>query len=814
MRKIFLYIIIVLISQKSFAQTTKVAIVDFENTSGKIEYDALGKAISSMLITDLANNIHPKKVEFYERSQLNKLLDEQKLQKSKNFNAKTAVDFGKLSGVTYVLVGAVFVMDKTCVVTSNLVEVQTSKILLSKDISGNIEDFLKLKSQLAYAISRQLNNPITLNPSYTDQNISLATLNQYGKIINTMDGGDMEKAEQMRSLFEETNPDFKYFKDIKEDIEKLKQRVSELENVTEVLTDAFDLGDKAEMKKDYKSAIKFFNKFLIAPGNKGFTENKKLYAYSKLAKSQYLLGEYPSALDNSQKAQLIYKFYPEANETELMALIQLKRNADAEKKYSFIIDSLIIVNELDFRKQKRNDSLVWESIDGLYYGLPSEAGSDELLYSSIRNHGYGSPPENEIEIKKELEKNSLMLKASSQYENLEAKLLSYNDSLIFSSDQILNFYKLSLVYAEQLKIEGSYEKYKSHLKKEIKRMEKFGIKCPSCNVDMRIPLGPSANKSEHKKWEESREIMWSLGLSNSMDEFDKDFKIVYGKFIYKYLILLIKENKTQEAAQLYRRIMKGTVIERESYFYSYYWDIILELRIITVEWDTKTQLSASTFEKKLEIKIQKDLNKEKIPLSIWEKVIKEKINFNSGSTEVELDTNLVTSSLIGSKNIGVIEDALGNKILQANEENISDLTAASKPAFCYYDFDESNGEKYGKLYNYWALKLIERNPPKGWRIADQKDYAKLLGGDEPQIKKKGYFVILKLLCASGERHINGFSGIDKGSRFWTSETFKVSNLEYYKIVNLWVDGKIQKVSFGGTIIGTECFLSIRLVKEK
>ena len=215
MRKIILYIIIVLISQKSFAQTTKVAILDFENTSGKIEYDALGKAISSMLITDLANNIHPKKVEFYERSQLNKLLDEQKLQKSKNFNAKTAVDFGKLSGVTYVLVGAVFVMDKTCVVTTNLVEVQTSKILLSKDISGNIEDFLKLKSQLAYAISRQLNNPITLNPSYTDQNTSLATLNQYGKIITTMDGGDMEKAEQMRSLFEETNPDFKYFKDIK-----------------------------------------------------------------------------------------------------------------------------------------------------------------------------------------------------------------------------------------------------------------------------------------------------------------------------------------------------------------------------------------------------------------------------------------------------------------------------------------------------------------------------------------------------------------------------------------------------------------------
>ena len=82
-----------------FAQPAKVAILDFENTSGKTEYDALAKAISSMLITDLANNIHPKKVEFFERSQLNKLLEEQKLQKSKNFDAKTAVDFGKLSGL-------------------------------------------------------------------------------------------------------------------------------------------------------------------------------------------------------------------------------------------------------------------------------------------------------------------------------------------------------------------------------------------------------------------------------------------------------------------------------------------------------------------------------------------------------------------------------------------------------------------------------------------------------------------------------------------------------------------------------------------
>ena len=50
-----------------------------------------------------------------------------------------------------------------------------------------------------------------------------------------MDGGDTEKAEQMRSLFEETNPDFKYFTDIKEDIEELKKQVEKNTADIEVL---------------------------------------------------------------------------------------------------------------------------------------------------------------------------------------------------------------------------------------------------------------------------------------------------------------------------------------------------------------------------------------------------------------------------------------------------------------------------------------------------------------------------------------------------------------------------------------------------
>jgi len=213
----------------------KVAILDFENTSGKSEYDAFGKAISSMLITDLKNNIHPKKADFFERSQLNKLLDEQKLQKSKNFDSKTAVEFGKLSGVNYVFVGSVFVINNNCNITSKLIDVQTSKIILTKDVSGNIEAIMQLKTQLAELLAQQLNSPIVLDPSYKLSATPVSTLNQYGKILTAIDQGDAEKAEKLRSVFEESEPSFKYFKDIKDEIDELKKQVEKNTADIEVL---------------------------------------------------------------------------------------------------------------------------------------------------------------------------------------------------------------------------------------------------------------------------------------------------------------------------------------------------------------------------------------------------------------------------------------------------------------------------------------------------------------------------------------------------------------------------------------------------
>ena len=55
-----------------------------------------------------------------------------------------------------------------------------------------------------------------------------------------------------------------------------------------------------------------------------------------------------------------------------------------------------------------------------------------------------------------------------------------------------------------------------------------------------------------------------------------------------------------------------------------------------------------------------------------------------------------------------------------------------KPAWCYYKNDTANGEKYGKLYNWYAVNDARGIAPKGWHIPTYAEWTTLttyLGGD-------------------------------------------------------------------------------------
>ena len=260
MKKHVLLIFSLLLFLSAYSQV-KVAILDFENTSGIVKYDGFGKAMSNMLITDLKNSIHPRKVTFLERSQLNKILEEQNLQKSKNFDNSTAVNFGKLAGVKYVLVGSVYVMDGTCNITSRLVDVQTSEIVHAKESNGKITNWLSLKSILANELSTAMNNPVTIQAEYSNKETSEGVIVQYAKVIDKMDEGDVEGAEEMTEMLSSVQPDFKYFDELKNDIEELKKQVEQ--NKTDIdfikTSDPIGTGNDYFNIGDYDNAIKYFS---------------------------------------------------------------------------------------------------------------------------------------------------------------------------------------------------------------------------------------------------------------------------------------------------------------------------------------------------------------------------------------------------------------------------------------------------------------------------------------------------------------------------------------------------------------------------
>lgn len=129
----------------------KIAIVDFnyefegEGTKGATKYVSAGKdgghVISNILASEL-NNMDGFQI--LERSEIEKLLDEQKLQVSGVIDESSAVEIGKMIGADAVILGDVTdylewtntgVVGSTVTFSARLVDIESSQMMLSTSIS-------------------------------------------------------------------------------------------------------------------------------------------------------------------------------------------------------------------------------------------------------------------------------------------------------------------------------------------------------------------------------------------------------------------------------------------------------------------------------------------------------------------------------------------------------------------------------------------------------------------------------------------------------------------------------------------------------
>jgi uncharacterized protein (TIGR02145 family) len=115
-----------------------------------------------------------------------------------------------------------------------------------------------------------------------------------------------------------------------------------------------------------------------------------------------------------------------------------------------------------------------------------------------------------------------------------------------------------------------------------------------------------------------------------------------------------------------------------------------------------------------------------------------------------------------SKNLNVDKFRNGDPIPELKNNDEWQLAGRSgNPAWCYYNYDPANGEKYGKLYNWYAISDSRGFAPEGWHIPTEADWTTLIDylGGSSHAGKKMQTTVLNWSEGTNE---SGFSGLPSG----------------------------------------------------
>lgn len=124
-----------------------VAVVRFDNNTGDDQYEHLGRALSSMMISDLS--VLDDKIQLVERERLEELLAELDLQQSAYVDPSSAQSLGMIVGAQYVVAGAFVTAEPVMRLDTRIARVETSEIVTTAEATGERDSLFDLQQQLA-----------------------------------------------------------------------------------------------------------------------------------------------------------------------------------------------------------------------------------------------------------------------------------------------------------------------------------------------------------------------------------------------------------------------------------------------------------------------------------------------------------------------------------------------------------------------------------------------------------------------------------------------------------------------------------------
>jgi uncharacterized protein (TIGR02145 family) len=123
-----------------------------------------------------------------------------------------------------------------------------------------------------------------------------------------------------------------------------------------------------------------------------------------------------------------------------------------------------------------------------------------------------------------------------------------------------------------------------------------------------------------------------------------------------------------------------------------------------------------------------------------------------------------------TENLNVDKFRNGEPIPQAKtDDEWYQMGENKQPAWCYYNNNPDNGDRYNKLYNWYAVVDPRGLAPKGWKIPSKEDWNRLidfLGGADVagnKMKFTDFWADNEGKSGSGKNE-SGFSGLPGGFR--------------------------------------------------
>lgn len=123
-----------------------VAVLRYDNNTGDDKYEHLGRALSSMMISDLSVL---EDIRLVERDRLEELVAELDFQQSAYVDPESAQSLGLILGAQYVVAGAFVTAEPEMLLDTRVAKVETTEIVTTAEVRGESESLFDLQQRLA-----------------------------------------------------------------------------------------------------------------------------------------------------------------------------------------------------------------------------------------------------------------------------------------------------------------------------------------------------------------------------------------------------------------------------------------------------------------------------------------------------------------------------------------------------------------------------------------------------------------------------------------------------------------------------------------